>query len=243
LALESHRLDEFDPKWAKGVKEEWIYAQVRRIVAEAKERNYAVVLEYLDFEGCKRWLRTKLGQMLRVMPYRKIRGAFERNCREHGVVLRYVRPHGTSVLGAVLSEHPNLGRDEAAGAVIGLRGYDEGNQWLERRCEELLSREDVRLRVNRKGKFGCTVSIDGALVPGQLDTGTGVHRFQNCAVRAIQSLSTAMAHFHYTEEWVPTRWKWARPPDSDKDAWHAVVPEGKAPPPNTSPCSTLSKAA
>ena len=46
------------------------------------------VLEYLDFERCKRWLRTKLGAMLRVMPYRPIRKAFERRCLEHGVVLR-----------------------------------------------------------------------------------------------------------------------------------------------------------
>jgi hypothetical protein len=38
------------------------------------------VLEYLDFERCKRWLRTKLGAMLRVMPYRAIRKAFERRC-------------------------------------------------------------------------------------------------------------------------------------------------------------------
>jgi len=38
------------------------------------------VLEYLDFERCKRWLRTKLGAMLRVMPYRPIRKAFERRC-------------------------------------------------------------------------------------------------------------------------------------------------------------------
>jgi len=38
------------------------------------------VLEYLDFERCKRWLRTKLGAMLRVIPYRPIRKAFERRC-------------------------------------------------------------------------------------------------------------------------------------------------------------------
>ena len=106
----------------------------------AKTHRWLVVLEYLDFEHCKRWLRTKLGAMLRVMPYRKIRKAFERRCLAHGVVLRYVKSNYTSILGAVLTAYPNLGRDQAAAAVIGLRAMEEGNAWLEQQCQALAAR-------------------------------------------------------------------------------------------------------
>lgn len=89
-----------------------------RIVAEAKARGLGVALEYLDFEHCKRWLKSKLGSLLRVMPYRQIRAIFDRRCLEAGVPLRYVPPKHTSLLGALLSVRwPGLGRDEAAAAA------------------------------------------------------------------------------------------------------------------------------
>jgi len=87
------------PSWRREQKEAWIYEQITQIVLTAKANRCVVVLEYLDFEGCKRWLRTKLGAMLRIMPYRKIRKVFERRCMEQGVVLRYVKSHYTSILG------------------------------------------------------------------------------------------------------------------------------------------------
>ena len=132
-----HEKRMFNPAWSKEQKEAWIHEQIREIVLEAKAQRCMVVLEYLDFEHCKRWLRTKLGAMLRVMPYRRIRKAFERKCMEHGVVLRYVKSNYTSILGAVLTSYPNLGRDQAAAAVIGLRALDEGNAWLEQQCQSV----------------------------------------------------------------------------------------------------------
>jgi len=86
-------------------------AQINEIVLAAKASRCLVVLEYLHFEHRKRWLRTKLGAKLRVMPYREIRKAFERRRMEQSVVLRYVRSHYTSILGAVLTDCANLGRD------------------------------------------------------------------------------------------------------------------------------------
>ncbi len=75
-----HQKRVFDPAWSKEEKQAWIYEQIKEIGIEARACRCRVVLEYLDFEPCKRWLRTKLGAMLRVMPYRKIRQAFKRRC-------------------------------------------------------------------------------------------------------------------------------------------------------------------
>jgi IS605 OrfB family transposase len=209
----------FDPDWSKAQKKAWIYEQTNEIVRMAKANHLMLCLEYLDFEGSKRWLRTKLGAMLRGMPYRQIRKAFERRCMEHGVILRYVKPQHTSLLGAVLEDYPNLGRDQAAAAIIGLRGLEEGNQWLEKRCQELLTRERSRLRINRKSKFGCTVMIAGGLIDRQLedksvvtqaptlDKSATAHRFQTRAGRAINDLSKAMGSLFYQEERLPNCWK------------------------------------
>ena len=111
-----------------------------------------VALEYLDFEHCKRWLKSKLGAMLRAMPYRQIRAIFERRCLEAGVPLRYVPPKYSSLLGALLSVRwPMLGRDQAAAAVISLRASATGNPWLEMACAQAAKAERLRLRLNRKG--------------------------------------------------------------------------------------------
>ena len=237
----------FNPAWSKEQKEAWIHERIREIVLEAKAQRYMVVLEYLDFEHCKRWLRTKLGAMLRVMPYRRIRKAFERKCMEHGVVLRYVKSNYTSILGAVLTSYPNLGRDQAAAAVIGLRALDEGNAWLEQQCKVLAAQERARLRINRKSKFGCTVTIDGVLIDRQLkesprgggpslDRSADPHWFQNRAGRAISDLSKAMGAHLYTEKALPVCWKRSGPAI---DPWHPVVPFCEAPQQKTE-CSTLS---
>jgi IS605 OrfB family transposase len=243
-----HNKRMFDPAWGKEQKEAWIYEQIREIVLEAKVRRCMVVLEYLDFEHCKRWLRTKLGAMLRVMPYRKIRKTFERKCIEQGVVLRYVRSNYTSILGAVLTAYPNLGRDQAAAAVIGLRALEEGNTWLEQQCKLLSAQESTRLRINRKSKFGCTVTTDGVLIDRQLkvsptgggsslDRLTDPHRFQNRAGRAISGLSKAMGAHLYKEKALPVCWKRSGP---EKDPWHPVVPGCEAPQQKTE-CPTLSR--
>jgi IS605 OrfB family transposase len=225
----------FDPGWSREQKKAWIYEQVNQIVGAAKDQGCMVVLEYLDFEHSKRWLRTKLGAMLRVMPYRQIRKAFERRCMEQGVVLRYVKSNYTSILGAVLTDYPNLGRDQAAAAVIGLRAMEEGNAWLESQCKALAQQERTRLRINRKSKFGCTVTTDGVWIDRQLEgspTGDGLaldretdtHWFQNRAGRAISGLSKAMGSFSYKEKPIPTRWKGS---GQVTGPWHPVVPVAK----------------
>jgi len=115
-----------------------------------------------------------------------------------------------------LSSYPNLGRDEAAAAIIGLRGTEKGNVWLEKRCQALAKEEKARLRINRKNHFGCTVTTDGVLIDRQLeqspqgaglplDRKTNTHRFQNCAGRAISDLSKAMGVSLYREQTLPTR--------------------------------------
>jgi IS605 OrfB family transposase len=238
----------FDPAWSKEKKEAWIHEQIRGIVSEAKARNCTVVLEYLEFEHCKRWLRTKLGAMLRVMPYRKIRKAFERKCLERGVVLRYVKSNYTSLLGAVLTSYPNLGRDQAAAAIIGLRASEGGNAWLEKQCKILATQERTRLRINRKRKFGCTVTTEGVMTDRQLenrpanggsplDRSADVHRFQSCAGRAISDLSKAMGAHLYKEKVLPVCWKRS---GMGTNPWHPVVPDGEAPRQKIE-CSSLSR--
>lgn len=233
----------FDTSWSRETKKAWIYEQINEIVLEAKASRCLVVLEYLDFEHCKRWLRTKLGAMLRVMPYRQIRKAFERRCMEHGVVLRYVKSHYTSILGAILTDYPNLGRDQAAAAVIGLRALEAGNAWLEKKSREIAVQARARLRINRKGQFGCTVTTDGVLIDRQteasppLDRETDTHWFQNRVAREISGLGKAMGAYLRREEWLPVCWRRSGP---ESDPWHPVVPEGdEAPRPRTE-CSTLS---
>ena len=229
-----HQKRMFDPKWSKDEKKAWIHEQVRNIVWEAKTKNHMVVLEYLDFEHGKRWLRTKLGAMLRIMPYRKIRQAFERECMEQGVILRYVKSNDTSLLGAVLTGYPNLGRDQAAAAVIGLRASEEGNAWLEKQSKILATQERTKLRLNRKRKFGCTVTTEGIMMDRQLedqadsslDRSADVHRFQRCAGRAISALSKAMGAHLYKEKVLPLCWKRS---GLETDPWHPVVPDAEAP--------------
>jgi IS605 OrfB family transposase len=238
----AHQKRVFDATWSKAEKEAWVYAQSNEIVLEAKASRCMVVLEYLDFEHCKRWLRTKLGAMLRVMPYRKIRKAFERRCMEHGVLLRYVKSRYTSILGAILTDYPNLGRDQAAAAIIGLRALEAGNAWLERKSQELGKQERARLRINRKGQFGCTVTTDGVLIERQseatpLDRETDTHWFQNRVAREISGLGKALGNFFYQKEWLPTRWRRSGP---ESDPWHPVVSKGDEAPRSRTKCSSLS---
>ena len=234
LVMEQHKRF-FDPAMSRDQKESWIYEQINGIVLAAKANRCLIALEFLEFEHCKRWLRTKLGAMLRIMPYRKIRQAFERRCLEQGVILRYVKSNFTSLLGAVLTGYPNLGRDQGAAVVIGLRALEAGNAWLEKQCKALAQQERARLRINRKGNFGCTVTTEGVLIDRQLenssaqdgsslDRETDTHRFQNRAGRALSDLSKAMGKFSYHEGWLPTRWKRS---GLTADPWHAVVPEAK----------------
>lgn len=181
--------------------------------------------------------------MLRVMPYRKIRQAFERRCLEHGVVLRYVKSHYTSILGAILTDYPNLGRDQAAAAVIGLRALEAGNAWLEGKSRAIAAQERARWRINRKGHFGCTVTTDGVLIDRQseaespLDRKADTHWFQNRVAREISGLAKAMAVHLYKKKELPLCWRRSGP---ETDPWHPVVPQGDAAPRPRTECSTLS---
>lgn len=164
--LESFGKEHFPAGGPAGERTEVLHAIINRLVSEAKDRKLGIALEYLDFEHCKRWLRTKLGAMLHVMPYRQIRGIFQRRCLEAGVPLRYVPPKYSSLLGALLSSKwPKLGRDQAAGAILALRASETGNPWLERACEQAAKAERVSLRLNRKAKFGHTLVVEASSPP------------------------------------------------------------------------------
>lgn len=159
-AVSAYGKDHFPAGGPTGTRLTVLHLHINAIVERAAEERCGVCLEYLDFEHCKRWLKTKLGAMLRVMPYRKIRAAFERRCLEAGVPLRYVPPKYSSVLGAIISQGwSHLGRDQAAGVVLALRAGEDGNQWLERTCEEVARAERVSLRFNAKGKYGHNLEL------------------------------------------------------------------------------------
>jgi hypothetical protein len=145
--------------------------------------------------------------------------------------LRYVKSHHTSSLAAILGEYPNLGRDEGAAVVIGLRGTQEGNQWLEKRSLEIIqSSSPVALRINRKRRFGRRIMVVEGLVERQSeqkaleDSKTGVHRNQMIVGRAINDLSKALGVQWAMARCLPLCWKrsrdalsgWAVPPDSKR---------------------------
>ena len=158
--LGSYGKDSFPAGGPAGARRTRLFTIINALVAEAKARNFGIALEYLDFEHCKRWLKTKLGAMLHVMPYRAIRAIFERRCLAAGVPLRYVPPKYSSLLGALISaKWTELGRDQAASAVIALRASEAGNPWLETACEQAVKAERVSLRLNAKGKFGHTLVV------------------------------------------------------------------------------------
>jgi hypothetical protein len=153
--LEGYKKCLFPANGPTGPRKMAFFTAVNDVVARAKAASAGICLEYLEFESCKRWLTTKLGSMLRVMPYRQIRAAFERRCLEQGVPFRLVPPKYTSLIGAAMSQRwPKLGRDQAAGVVLALRASAEGNRWLEQTCEQVVRTERVLLRFNAKNKFG-----------------------------------------------------------------------------------------
>ena len=159
--LESYEKSYFPAAGPAGERRTALYRIIDRLVDEAAQRNLGISLEYLDFEHCKRWLKSKLGALLHVMPYRKIRGIFERRCLELGVPLRYVPPKYSSLLGALLSARwPQLGRDPAAGAVLALRASEVGNPWLEHACEQAVKAKQISLRLNAKGSYGHTLVVE-----------------------------------------------------------------------------------
>jgi IS605 OrfB family transposase len=159
--LESYEKAYFPAAGPAGERRTALYRIIDRLVDDAAQRNVGISLEYLDFEHCKRWLKSKLGALLHVMPYRKIRGIFERRCLELGVPLRYVPPKYSSLLGALMSARwPQLGRDQAAGAVLALRASEIGNPWLEHACEQAAKAERISLRLNAKGRYGHTLVVE-----------------------------------------------------------------------------------
>lgn len=167
--VREYRKEFFPANGPAGPRKMAVFTLINRLVEEAKAARAGVCLEYLDFEGCKRWLKTKLGALLRVMPYREIRGAFERRCLEAAVPFRYVPPKYSSVLGAIVSQRwPGIGRDQAAAVVLALRAEAVGNRWLERTCEAVVRAERVSLRFNAKGKFGHSAVLVASPPPGRM---------------------------------------------------------------------------
>ena len=80
--------------------------------------------------------------------------------------LGYVPPKYSSLLGALLSARwPQLGRDQAAGAVLALRASEVGNPWLEHACEQAAKAERISLRLNAKGRYGHTLVVEAERPP------------------------------------------------------------------------------
>jgi hypothetical protein len=67
--LLSYRKDTFSLSDSKAHRTERLYRIVNALVADAKQNGWGVSLEYLDFEHCKSWLKTKLGALLHLFPY------------------------------------------------------------------------------------------------------------------------------------------------------------------------------
>ena len=206
-AVTAYGKDYFPAGGRAGERLKVLHETINALVDLAAKERCGVCLEYLDFEHCKRWLKTKLGALLRVLPYRKIRAAFERRCLEAGVPLRYVPPKYSSVLGAIISQHwSHLGRDQAAGVVLALRADESGNQWLERTCEQVARAEQVSLRFNAKGKYGHNLVLVAA-PPARLTGGSGRQsdsprypvepalKWQTVAGRKIQGGFSTLADF------------------------------------------------
>ena len=160
LALLSYGKTYFPQGGPRGERATALFRQVNALVAEAKARQLGLSLEFLEFEGSKRWLQNKLGQILRVFPYRKIRAMFEDRCRAAGVPLRFVPPGYSSILGALMAQRwPELGRDQAASVVLAARAFAEGNRWLEEQCRAAVQAERITLRFNAKGLFGHNTTV------------------------------------------------------------------------------------
>jgi IS605 OrfB family transposase len=160
LVLLSYGKKFFPQGGPKGARATALFRQVNALVAEAKARQLGISLEFLEFEGSKRWLKNKLGQILRMFPYRKIRAMFESRCRAAGVPLRFVPPGYSSVLGALFAQRwPELGRDQAACVVLAARAFEAGNRWLEAQCRAAVQAERITLRFNAKGLFGHNTTV------------------------------------------------------------------------------------
>jgi IS605 OrfB family transposase len=143
----------FDPKATKKEKQRLFHQYVNEVVDWARQNHFGIALEYLEFEHAKRWLKTKLGSLLRIFPYRKLRQIFERRCAKMGVPLRYVNPRYTSLLGNVLgTEHPQLTRDTAAGCIIGLQATDAGNAFLNQKLKQFMLHAK-KIRITAKNQF------------------------------------------------------------------------------------------
>ena len=152
--LLSYRKDTFSLSDSKAHRTERLYRIVNALVGDAKQNGWGVSLEYLDFEHCKSRLKTKLGALLHLFPYRKIRRIFERRCLEAGVPLRYVKPEYSSLLGAVLCVRwPALGRDQAAGAVPCAAGERRGQPVAGEDLRAHGARLTCFLALKREGKI------------------------------------------------------------------------------------------
>ena len=209
--------ESYDTECDKNTRERQLYAIIRKFVAHAKDNGYKLSLEYLDFEFCKRYLQNKLGTMLHVLPYRKIRKKFERECRKYGVELVYVKPEYSSVLGNLIASLCcKYSRDVAAAAVIALRAIEGGNGYLNKLCVSM-----KKLRLNVKGMFGRHIDIDDRNVEpmaeskgepreGKIDTDRGVYAIQYATGRSLNKLMKVLSGIYYHDKSlgrIRTRWR------------------------------------
>jgi len=196
----------YDAKCDKHTRERELYDIIRKFVGYAKDNNYKVSLEYLDFEHSKKYLQNKLGAMLHVLPYRKIRKKFERECYKLGVELVYVKSEYTSVLGNLItSQDCKYSRDTAASVVIAMRALEGGNAYLNRICISL-----KRIRLNAKGMFGRHIDIGEGLGAGKIDTARSVYALQYELGRSIKKTMDMLSGVYYHDKQlgrIRTRWK------------------------------------
>ena len=196
----------YDSKCDKNTRERQLYAIIRRFVGYAKANNYKISLEYLEFEHSKKYLQNKLGAMLHVLPYRKIRKKFERECYKSGVELVYVKSEYTSVLGNLIASLDcKYSRDTAASIVIAMRALEGGNAYLNKICSNL-----KRLRLNAKGMFGRHIDIGEGLGAGKIDTARSVYALQYEIGRSIKKTMDMLTGVYYNDKQLGrmrTRWK------------------------------------
>jgi len=197
----------YDSKCDKHTRERQLYAIIRNFVGYAKANNYKISLEYLDFEHSKKFLQNKLGAMLHVLPYRKIRKKFERECYKSGVELVYVKSEYTSVLGNLIASLDcKYSRDTAASIVIAMRALEGGNAYLNRICINL-----KRIRLNAKGMFGRHIDIgESGLRAGKIDTARSVYAIQYEIGRSIKKTMDMLTGVYYHDKQlgrIRTRWK------------------------------------
>ena len=135
---------------------------------KAFEYQACIIGEDLHWEGAKMSF-SALSAMLHAIPYSAIRQAVVRKSLIRGVPLRFISPEYSSILGGLFTQ---LNRDKAASLIIGLKGSDQGLDFLESFCrQQLESSARIPYKVEVKNRFSEVVKVEVArqLLPQSVD--------------------------------------------------------------------------